>query len=164
MTFDIDANGIVSVSAKDLGTGKSQQVTITGGTALAQDDINQMVEDAEEHANEDKERKDQAEARNHADHVAYQTERQIIEHGDKLSDEEKQDLDDKLIDLRKGLSDEASTEELQRLTNELLTGAQVLGQKIYEASQTEAASDEADDAGDDDVVEAEIIDDEAEEE
>ena len=164
VTFDIDANGIVSVSAKDLGTGKSQQVTITGGTALAQDDINQMVEDAEEHANEDKERKDQAEARNQADHVAYQTERQITEHGDKLSDEEKQDLDDKLIDLRKGLSDEASTEELQRLTNELLTGAQVLGQKIYEASQTEAASDEADDAGDDDVVEAEIIDDEAEEE
>ena len=164
VTFDIDANGIVSVSAKDLGTGKSQQVTITGGTALAQDDINQMVEDAEEHANEDKERKDQVEARNQADHVAYQTERQITEHGDKLSDEEKQDLDDKLIDLRKGLSDEASTEELQRLTNELLTGAQVLGQKIYEASQTEAASDEADDAGDDDVVEAEIIDDEAEEE
>ena len=164
VTFDIDANGIVSVSAKDLGTGKSQQVTITGGTALAQDDINQMVEDAEEHANEDKERKDQAEARNQADHVAYQTERQITEHGDKLSDEEKQDLDDKLIDLRKGLSDEASTEELQRLTNELLTGAQVLGQKIYEASQTEAASDEADDTGDDDVVEAEIIDDEAEEE
>ena len=164
VTFDIDANGIVSVSAKDLGTGKSQQVTITGGTALAQDDINQMVEDAEEHANEDKERKDQAEARNQADHVAYQTERQITEHGDKLSDEEKQDLDDKLIDLRKGLSDEASTEELQRLTNELLTGAQVLGQKIYEASQTEAASDEADDAGDDDVVEAEIIDDEAGEE
>jgi molecular chaperone DnaK len=160
VTFDIDANGIVSVSAKDLGTGQTQQVTITGGTALAQDDIDQMVNDAEAHANEDKERKEHAEARNQGDHVAYQTEKQLAEHGDKLTDEEKQAIDDKIMDLRKGLSDDAATDELQRLTNELLTGAQVLGQKIYEASQTETPAED-DDAGGDDVVEAEIVDDEA---
>jgi len=164
VTFDIDANGIVAVSAKDLGTGKSQQVTITGGTALAREDIDQMIEDAEVHANADKERKDQAEARNQADHVAYQTEKQIVEHGDKLTDDEKQTIEDKIIDVRKALSDEASTEELSRLTDELLTGAQVLGQKIYEASQAQESSDDAAGEGDDDVVEAEIVEDEAGEE
>ncbi len=164
VTFDIDANGIVAVSAKDLGTGKSQQVTITGGTALAREDIDQMIEDAEVHANADKERKDQAEARNQADHVAYQTEKQIVEHGDKLTDDEKQTIEDKIIDVRKALSDEASTEELSRLTDELLTGAQVLGQKIYEASQAQESSDDAAGESDDDVVEAEIVDDEAGEE
>ena len=161
VTFDIDANGIVSVSAKDLGTGQTQQVTITGGTALAQDEIDRMVNDAEAYANEDKERKEQAEARNQADHVAYQTEKQLAEHGEKLTDDEKQTIEDKITDVRKGLSDDTSTEELQRLTNELLTGAQVLGQKIYEASQAEASSDESEAGdGDDDVVEAEIIDEE----
>ena len=160
VTFDIDANGIVAVSAKDLGTGKSQQVTITGGTALAQDDIDGMISDAEDHANEDKERKEHAEARNQADHVAYQTEKQLAEHGDKLTDEEKQTIEDKITDVRKGLSDDDSTEDLQRLTNDLLTGAQVLGQKIYEASQATASEEEAD-GGSDDVVEAEIVDDDA---
>ena len=160
VTFDIDANGIVAVSAKDLGTGKSQQVTITGGTALAQDDIDGMISDAEDHANEDKERKEHAEARNQADHVAYQTEKQLAEHGDKLTDEEKQTIEDKITDVRKGLSDDDATEDLQRLTNDLLTGAQVLGQKIYEASQATASEEEAD-GGSDDVVEAEIVDDDA---
>ena len=161
VTFDIDANGIVAVSAKDLGTGKSQQVTITGGTALAQDDIDRMISDAEDHANEDKERKEHAEARNQADHVAYQTEKQLAEHGDKLTDNEKQEIEDKITDVRKGLSDDGSTEDLQRLTNDLLTGAQVLGQKIYEASQTAASSDEESGGESDDVVEAEIIEDDA---
>ena len=161
VTFDIDANGIVAVSAKDLGTGKSQQVTITGGTALARDDIDRMIEDAELHANEDNERKAQAEARNQADHVAYQTEKQIVEHGDKLTDDERQTIEDKIIDVRKALSDDASTEDLVGLTDELLKGAQVLGQKIYEASQAEEPSDDAGDEGNDDVVEAEIVDDEA---
>jgi molecular chaperone DnaK len=160
VTFDIDANGIVAVSAKDLGTGKSQQVTITGGTALAKDDIDQMIADAESHANEDEERKAHAEARNQADHLAYQTDKQLAEHGDKLDDDEKQTIEDKITALRKGLSDDVSTEELQTLTNDLLTGAQVLGQKIYESSQTEAAA-QSEEPEADDVVEAEIIDDEA---
>ena len=164
VTFDIDANGIVSVSAKDLGTGQTQQVTITGGTALSQEDIDRMIDDAEDHANEDEERKQHAEARNQADHVAYQTEKQLAEHGDKLSDDEKQAIEDKIMDVRKGLTDDADAEELQRLANELLSSAQVLGQKIYEASQAESASTEEAGSGDDDVVEAEIVDDESGEE
>ena len=163
VTFDIDANGIVSVSAKDLGTGQTQQVTITGGTALAQDDIDQMISDAESHANDDKDRSEHAEARNQADHTAYQTEKQLTEHGEILTEEEKQAIDDKIMDVRKGLSDDASTEELQRLTNELLTGAQVLGQKIYEASQAEESAGAEDEAADD-VVEAEIVEDESSDE
>ena len=163
VTFDIDANGIVSVSAKDLGTGKSQQVTITGGTALSDDDINRMVKDAEEHAKEDAERKEAAEARNKADHAAYQIENQLKEHGDKLSADERKELEGKVSAVRSLIKDDSSTTEaLNRATDDLLTGAQILGQKIYEASQTpttagttEAPSTEAAD----DVVEAEVVED-----
>ena len=166
VTFDIDANGIVSVSAKDLGTGKSQQVTITGGTALAQDDIDRMIRDAESHAAEDAERKEVAEARNQADHTAYQIDKQLAEHGDKLSDDEKGAIEDKVTAVRKLLADDgAKPEDLRNASNELLTAAQVLGQKIYEASQqqTEAAPDEAAaPTGEDDVVEAEIVEDDEE--
>jgi molecular chaperone DnaK len=162
VTFDIDANGIVSVSAKDLGTGKSQQVTITGGTAFAKDEIDRMVSDAEAHANEDEERKQHAEARNRADHVAYQIEKQLIEHSDKLTDDERKTIDDKVTDVRKGLTDDSATETLQQLTNELEVSAQILQQKIDEASQEQAADDQSDaESDDDDVVEAEIVDDEA---
>ncbi len=159
VTFDIDANGIVSVSAKDLGTGKSQQVTITGGTALAQDDIDRMVGDAEEHANEDGERRELAEARNQADHTAYQTESMLEEHGDKLTDEERAPITDKIAELRKLLEDQASAEDLNRVREEVMTTSQILGQKIYEASAAENA-DEGDETtvDGDEVVEAEIVD------
>ncbi len=160
VTFDIDANGIVSVSAKDLGTGKSQQVTITGGSALSQDEIDRMVNDAESHANEDTERREHADARNQADHAAYSIEKQLEEHGDKLSDEEKQTIEDKITELRKALADDAETAELKSATEALFTTSQVLGQKIYEASQAEGSEAEGADAeaGDEDVVEAEIVD------
>ncbi len=162
VTFDIDANGIVAVSAKDLGTGKSQQVTITGGTALAQDEIDRMVNDAESHANEDEERRALAEARNQADHTAYQTEKLLEEHGDKLTEDEKTPITDKVDELRKLLAEEASTEDLNRVREETMKVSQVLGQKIYEASAAEGATDGVSDAdnaaGDDDVVEAEIVD------
>ena len=160
VTFDIDANGIVSVSAKDLGTGKTQQVTITGGTALAQDEIDQMIKNAEEHANEDTERKELAEARNQADHTAYQTEKLLEEHADKLTDDEKTPITDKVAELRKLLGEQASAADLNRVREEVMTASQVLGQKIYEASAAEsAASDETTEtpAGDD-VVDAEIVD------
>jgi molecular chaperone DnaK len=160
VTFDIDANGIVSVSAKDLGTGKTQQVTITGGTALAQDEIDQMIKNAEEHANDDTERKELAEARNQADHTAYQTENLLEEHGDKLTDDEKTPITDKVAELRKLLGEQASAADLNRVREEVMTASQVLGQKIYEASAAEsAAADEATEtpAGDD-VVDAEIVD------
>ena len=112
VTFDIDANGIVSVSAKDLGTGKSQQVTITGGTALSQDDIDRMVKDAEAHANEDQERRAHAEARNQADHTAYQIEKQIAELGDQVTDDVKGPVEEQIEKLRKLLADDAATDEL----------------------------------------------------
>jgi len=157
VTFDIDANGIVSVSAKDLGTGKSQQVTITGGTALADQDIEKMVADAEAHANEDAERKAKAEARNRADHTAYQLEKQIEELGDKVSDEQRAPVKDKIDGLRKLLADDASTEVLTEATEDLLKSSQAIGQMIYEQAAAEAESPEAE-AADGDVVDAEIVD------
>ena len=164
VTFDIDANGIVSVSAKDLGTGQTQQVTITGGSALSDEDIEQMIDDAETHAKEDVELKKAVEARNKADHAAYQIEGQLEEHGDKLTDDERRELDDKVATVRTLLDDEsASGDALNSATDDLMTGAQVLGQKVYEASQTapEAAeaSDDDSSADADDVVEAEVVED-----
>ncbi len=165
VTFDIDANGIVAVNAKDLGTGKSQQVTITGGTALSQDDIDRMVTDAESHANEDEERRAKAEARNQADHAAYQIEKQIAELGDKVSDDQKGPVEEKIAGVRKLVAEDASTEELTAATNDLLTASQAIGQMIYE--QAAAAAESGDTAGEpsadgDDVVEAEIVDDDDE--
>jgi molecular chaperone DnaK len=158
VTFDIDANGIVSVSAKDLGTGKTQQITITGGSALPKDEIAEMVKDAEAHANEDAERRDAAETRNQADHAAYQIAKQLEEHGDVLNDEERAPIDEKLEGL-KGLleTDTGDTEALKSATDELLKASQLLGEKIYEASKAEAESADAS-GDDDDVVEAEIVD------
>jgi molecular chaperone DnaK len=165
VTFDIDANGIVSVSAKDLGTGQTQQVTITGGTALSDDEIEKMVKDAEAHANEDAQRKEAAEARNQADQAAYQIEKQLAEHGDKLTDDERKVIEDKIAELRTLLANEAAaTEALKNTTNELLTSSQILGQKIYEASAAESPAAAADDApaSDDEVVEAEVVEDDDE--
>jgi molecular chaperone DnaK len=165
VTFDIDANGIVSVSAKDLGTGQTQQVTITGGTALSDEDIENMVKDAEAHANDDAERKAAADARNQADQAAYQIEKQLAEHGDKLTDDERKVVDEKIAELRTLLANEAAdTQALKNTTNELLTSSQILGQKIYEASTAESAAASADDApaSDDEVVEAEVVEDDEE--
>ena len=89
VTFDIDANGIVNVHAKDMGTGKEQSMTITGGTKLADDEIERMMKEAEAHADEDKARRDEAEARNQADNVIYQTEKSLKEHGDKLDESDR---------------------------------------------------------------------------
>jgi molecular chaperone DnaK len=168
VTFDIDANGIVSVSAKDLGTGKTQQVTITGGTALGQDDIDQMMKDAEAHAADDAARKEGAEARNQADHTAYQIDKQLTEHGDKLTDDERSALEGKVKEVRDLLANSnADADALKKATEELMTESQILGQKVYEASQTpEPGSDEASSADtpadDDDVVEAEIVEEDEE--
>ncbi|MDH3730650.1 MAG: molecular chaperone DnaK [Acidimicrobiia bacterium] len=156
VTFDIDANGIVSVSAKDLGTGKSQSVTLTGGTALAPEEIDQMVKDAEEHASEDHVRREKADARNQADNVVYQMDKQLAEHGDKLDEGERQPIEDAIADLKKLLTDEdAEAEAMTSKTQELLTVSQKLGEKIY--AETQASEAEAPTDGDD-VVEGEIVD------
>jgi molecular chaperone DnaK len=162
VTFDIDANGIVSVSAKDLGTGQTQQVTITGGTALDSDAIDQMIKDAEAHAAEDAERKEAAETRNAADHAVYSVGKQLAEHGDALTDDDKAPIQAKLDELKKLLEDDnASTEALKDATNGLMESAQVIGEKMYEAAQAEAeaaaASGDGTDGDDDDVVEAEVV-------
>ena len=168
VTFDIDANGIVSVSAKDLGTGQTQQVTITGGTALDQNDIDQMIKDAESHAAQDAERKEAAEARNAADHAVHTVGAQLAEHGDTLTEDEKAPVQEKLDALKALLEDDtASTSDLTSGTTALLQSAQVIGQKMYEAAQAEAAASEdspegTPTAGDDDVVEAEVVDEEDE--
>jgi molecular chaperone DnaK len=158
VTFDIDANGIVSVSAKDLGTGKSQQITITGGTALPKDEIEKMVKDAEAHAAEDHARREAAEARNQADHAAYQVGKQVEEHGSVLSDEERSNIEDKVAAVKKLLEDPAAdTAGLRSATDDLIKAAQVIGQKIYEAQQA-ADSGSSTEGADDAVVEAEIVD------
>jgi molecular chaperone DnaK len=165
VTFDIDANGIVSVSAKDLGTGKTQQVTITGGTALSDEDIDKMVKEAETHASDDAKRKETVEARNHADHTAYQIDKQLAEHGDKLTADERKPVDEKLAELRTLLASESTdAEALKNASNELLTTSQILGQKIYEASAAESAAEGSADtsAADDEVVEAEVVEDDDE--
>jgi molecular chaperone DnaK len=164
VTFDIDANGIVSVSAKDLGTGKTQQVTITGGTALDSDEIDKMIKDAEAHAAQDAERKEAAEAHNAADHAVHTVGKQLAEHGDALSEDEKAPIQANLDELKKLLEDGgASTDTLKSKTTELLQSAQVIGQKMYEAAQAEAAAAESTGeggSGSDDVVEAEVVDEE----
>ncbi len=156
VTFDIDANGIVSVSAKDLGTGKTQQVTITGGTALSQDEIDRMINDAEAHANEDEKRRAQAEARNRADNVAYQTDKALAEHGDKLTDDERTGVEDAVTELRKKLADDASAEDLNAAADAVLQASQILGQKVYEAEQATDTEESSEEEG---VVEAEIVED-----
>ena len=167
VTFDIDANGIVAVSAKDLGTGKSQAMTITGGTALPSDEIDRMVKDAETHANEDRERRELAEERNKADNVAYQTDKVLSEHADNVTDEERSAIEEKLAELRTVMADEDATiEALRTASDDVLKASQSVGERIYEQAQQAAAAAEAGggDAtvgGDDeDVVEAEIVDDE----
>ena len=157
VTFDIDANGIVAVSAKDLGTGKTQQITITGGTALPKDKIQDMMKNAEAHAAEDHARRQAADARNQADHASYQIEKQLAERGDKLSAEERAGVDEKIAAVKKLLGDPAAdAKDLNSATEEMLKAAQVLGQKVYEASQTAAGPTGG--SGDGDVVEAEIVD------
>ena len=162
VTFDIDTNGIVSVSAKDLGTGKTQHVTITGGTALDKDDIDKMIKDAEAHAAEDAERKEAAEARNAADHAAHTVGKQLAEHGDKLEEAEKAPIQAKLDELKKLLdSSNASPADLKKTTEELLQSSMAIGEKIYAEQQAEAAAAASDSESDnDDVVEAEVVEDE----
>ena len=159
VTFDIDANGIVHVSAQDKATGKEQSMTITGQSSLASDVIDQMVSDAEAHADEDRRRRDEAEVRNNADTLVYQTEKLLKEQADAVSDDEKQAIESKLSDLRSALEG-SDIEALKSATEALMTASQEFGQRLYEAAAAEHQADAPDGAADDDdVVEAEIVDD-----
>jgi molecular chaperone DnaK len=163
VTFDIDANGLVHVSAKDLGTGKEQSMTITGGSALPKEDIEQMISDAEAHAAEDHARREAAETRNQADTLAYQTESTLKEHGDKLDASVKADIEQALTELKDALKGD-DVDQVKAKVEQLAGKSQQLAEAIYKANadqQTDAgaATDEPTSSGeDDDVVDAEVVD------
>ena len=170
VTFDIDANGIVHVSAKDRGTGQEQSMTISGGSALDKDEIDRMVKDAEAHAAEDAKRREAAEARNQAEQVVYSTEKFIADNGDKLPEAERSEVDTALSDLKAVVAQEdADPEDLKAKTTAVSEASQKMGAAMY-AAQSEAgdagaqgapgaegAGDEQ--AADEDVVDAEVVED-----
>ena len=163
VTFDIDANGIVHVSAKDRATGNEQSITITGQSSLDDEVIEQMVQDAEAHADEDRLRKEQVETRNNADNAVYQTEKLLTDQGEELTDDEKSDVEAKLAALKETLtSEEASNETISEETEALMAASQEFGQRLYEAAaqkaEAEGSGEAAADGSDDDVVDAEIVD------
>ena len=172
VTFDIDANGIVHVSAKDKGTGKEQSMTITGGSGLPKDEIDRMVKEAEAHEAEDKQRKEDAETRNQAEAFAYSTEKLVNDNKDKLSDDIVKEVTDKVNALKEALKGD-DTEKVKTAQTELMTAAQKIGQVLYAQQGAEGAAAGAGAAGadgagasagsasgsDDDTVEAEVVDD-----
>ncbi|WP_425307360.1 molecular chaperone DnaK [Ammonicoccus fulvus] len=168
VTFDIDANGIVHVHAKDSATGKEQSMTVTGGSALSKDDINRMVKDAEAHADEDRKRREAVDLRNEADSLVFRTEKLLTENADKIGDDVKQPVQesvDRLKAMLENKEQEPEVEELKSAMEDLNTKAAAMGQAMYAAAAAEqqgAASGDAptgdDTSNDDDVVDAEIVD------
>jgi molecular chaperone DnaK len=158
VTFDIDANGIVNVSAKDLGTGREQSMTITGGTKLGDEEIQRMVREAEAHANEDRARREEAEARNQADNAIYQTEKNLKEHGDKLDESDRKQVEDALQEARDALNG-SDVERIRQTTESLLTASQRLAEVLYRQAQPSGASTgPGAQTGGDEVVDAEVVD------
>ncbi len=156
VTFDIDANGIVSVSAKDKATGKEQTIRIEASGGLSDVDIEKMVQEAESHAEEDKKRRETVEAKNQAEALVHQTTSQLAEHGDKVGDEDKASIEAALEDLKSALEGEDAA-DISAKAQALAQAAMKLGEAIYSASQDEGeAQASADAAGDEDVVDAEF--------
>ena len=164
VTFDIDANGIVKVTAKDKGTGKQQQITISGSTALSDDEVDRMVKDAESHAEEDKAKKDEIEVRNQADSLAYGTEQTLKELGDKVPADTRQKAEDAVAAVKKAL-DGSDIEAIKAASEQLQTAAQDLAQVVYSSNEDQSAAGAsgagASSQGGDDVVDAdyEVVDD-----
>jgi molecular chaperone DnaK len=169
VTFDIDANGIVHVSAKDLGTGKEQAMTITGGTALGKDEIDRMVKEAEAHAEEDRKRREEAETRNNADSLVFQTEKLLKEQADKVTEEDRAKIEAALGELKTALAG-PDIDAVRQKHEALLAASQEFAQRLYQSAQAQQASGEAG-AGtagpgasgakppsDDEVADAEIVD------
>ncbi len=163
VTFDIDANGIVSVSAKDRATNKEQSITISGQSTLSKDDIAKMVKDAEAHADDDKRRREEAETRNNADSLVYQTEKVLRDQGDKVSADEKAAVDAPLADLKAALGGN-DQDAIKTATEKLMAASQSFSQKLYENAARDAGAAGTSASGqsapsDDDIVDAEIVDD-----
>ena len=159
VTFDIDANGIVNVNAKDLGTGKEQAITITGGTALEDDEIERMIKDAEQHANEDAKKKELVETRNMAEGMVTSTEKMLEENKDKATEEEVTAINDANDKLKKLLENEdLSIDDLKNGIDELAKASQSFAEKLYAEAQNDTTNPSSDES--DDVVEGEVIEDE----
>lgn len=166
VTFDIDANGIVHVSAKDRGTGKEQSMTITGGSALPKDEIDRMVKEAEAHAEEDKKRREEAEVRNTAEQTVYQMNKILKDEADKISDETASAVKEDIDALKTALEGD-DVEAIKEAMSKLNESGMKIGQEVYAAAQAEQAQAEAgaegaqsETSGDDDVIDAEIVDEE----
>ncbi len=166
VTFDIDANGILNVSAKDLGTGKEQKIEIKGGSGLDEGEVDQMIKDAEAHAEEDRGQRELAEARNVAENAAYQAEKQVADMGDQLSSSDKEDVEKAIADV-KAVLDSSDVEEIKSKTDALQAAFHKVSEQLYQ----QAASQQADSSGDgaasgngaaaeEEVVDAEVVDDE----
>ena len=165
VSFDIDANGIVHVHAKDMATGKEQSMTVTGGSALGKDEIDRMVKEAEANADADKKRREAVEMRNEADALAFRTEKLLEENGDKIPEDTKAPVTESIDKLKEALKGTDNDDEIKAAMEDLNQKASAMGQAIYAAAQQEAQTSEqapADNAGDDGdtVVDAEIVDDE----
>jgi molecular chaperone DnaK len=160
VTFDIDANGIVNVSAKDKGTGKEQQIRIQASGGLSDADIDQMVKDAEAHADEDKKRKELVEAKNQGESLVHSTEKSLADYGDKVSEDDKSAIESALGDLKAALEGE-DLEDIKAKTQALAEASMKLGEAMYQQAQADAESNaEGGDAdaekADDDVVDADF--------
>jgi molecular chaperone DnaK len=158
VTFDIDANGIVHVSAKDTATGATQSMTITGGSSLSKDEIDRMVRDAEAHAEEDRQRRDEAEVRNNADGLVYQTEKLLKDQAESFQGTEREDVEGALNSLKEALNGNG-IEEIKNATDKLLAASQGFSQRLYEEAAKAGADTgaSAPQGNDDDIVDAEIV-------
>ena len=158
VTFDIDANGIVHVSAKDLATSKEQSMTITGGSGISKDDIERMMKDAEAHADDDRQKREEAEVRNTGESLVYQTEKFLKDNEDKVPAEGKQNVEDALTTLRKALEG-TDIEAIKSASEAVAQASQSLGAAMYEQQQAQGQGDSAGaGATDEDVVDAEVVD------
>ena len=172
VAFDIDANGIVHVHAKDMATGKEQSMTVTGGSALGKDDIDRMMKDAEAHAEDDRRRREAVELRNEADGLAFRTEKLLADNAEQIGDDVKAPVQESLDKLKEALKGTDNDDEVKEAMQDLNTKASAMGQAMYAAAQAAQAanadsgvtnhgdSDQAQASSDDDVVDAEIVDDE----
>jgi molecular chaperone DnaK len=155
VTFDIDANGIVNVHAKDKGTGKEQQIRIQASGGLSDADIEKMVKDAESHADEDKKRRALVEARNHGEALVHSTEKSLKDYGDKVSEADKSAIEAAVASMKSALEGE-DVEAITAKTNELAQVAMKLGEAMYKASQASSGDDDSDEPKNDDAVDVDF--------
>jgi molecular chaperone DnaK len=158
VTFDIDANGIVHVSAKDQATGTTQSMTITGGSSLSKEEIDRMVRDAESHADEDRQRREEAEVRNQASNLVYSTEKLLKDQAESFQGDEKENVEAALNEL-KLIMDGTDTAAIKAGTEKLVNVSQAFSQRLYEeAAKANAGAPQGETPNDDDIVDAEIVD------